>query len=121
MSMPSSDGAGDGLSPETGITVWMQESRNVVFSLNVTTALNTLVAGLLTPDDHVLVSGVEHNAVMRTVHLHRIPYSVIPCDKQGRIIVETMPSLVKPRTKALILTSASNVAGTIQPIGRREQ
>lgn len=93
-----------------------RESRNVVFSLNVTTALNTLITGLLTKDDHVLVSGVEHNAVMRALQLHRIPYSVIPCDKQGRIIVETMPSLVKPRTKALILTSASNVAGTIQPI-----
>ena len=99
-----------------GLLFGCKESRNVVFSLNVTTALNTLVAGLFTPDDHVLVSGVEHNAVMRTVHLHRIPYSVIPCDKQGRIILETIPSLVKPQTKALILTSASNVAGTIQPI-----
>lgn len=92
------------------------DSRNVVFSLNVTTALNTLMAGLLTREDHVLVSGVEHNAVMRALVLHRIPYSVIPCDKDGRIIVEAMPELVGARTKALFLTSASNVTGTIQPI-----
>ncbi len=92
------------------------ESRNVVFSLNVTAALNTLIAGLLKPGDHVLVSGVEHNAVMRALMVHRIPYSVIPCSKEGRLMVEALPSLVTKHTKALLLTSASNVAGTIQPI-----
>ena len=90
--------------------------RLVTFSLNVTTALNTLIAGLLTRDDHVLVSGVEHNAVMRALYIHGIPYSVIPCDREGRLILEALPALVKAETKALILTSASNVTGTIQPI-----
>lgn len=42
-----------------------EDSRNVTFSLNVTHALNTLISGLFTDKDHVLVSGMEHNAVMR--------------------------------------------------------
>ena len=48
------------------------DSRNVTFALNVTHAINTLTAGLFTPSDHVLVSAMEHNAVMRPVFFHEI-------------------------------------------------
>jgi cysteine desulfurase family protein len=91
-------------------------SRNVLFSLNVTHALNTLIAGLFTPEDHVLVSGMEHNAVMRPLTQLRIPYSIIPCDIDGLLRVDQIPSLIRPESKAIILTQASNVTGTIQPV-----
>ena len=92
------------------------DNRNVTFSLNVTHALNTLCAGLFTSEDHVLVSGMEHNAVMRPLTYLNIPYSIIPCDQEGRILLEHIPSLITPRTKAIIITQASNVTGTIQPV-----
>ena len=92
------------------------EDRNVTFSLNVTHALNTLIAGLFTKDDHVLVSGMEHNAVMRPLSHLDIPYSIIPCDREGRIHLEQIPHLINGKTKAIIMTQASNVTGTIQPI-----
>ncbi len=91
-------------------------SRNVLFSLNVTHALNTLIAGLFAPTDHVLVSGMEHNAVMRPLTQLKIPYSIIPCSNDGLIQVDRIRSLIKTTTKAIILTQASNVTGTIQPI-----
>ncbi|HKM07527.1 MAG TPA: aminotransferase class V-fold PLP-dependent enzyme [Sphaerochaeta sp.] len=92
------------------------DSHNVTFSLNVTHALNTLIAGLFSIDDHVLVSGMEHNAVMRPLTYLGIPYSIIPCNQEGRVQVEHIPSLINKKTKAIIITQASNVTGTIQPV-----
>jgi cysteine desulfurase family protein len=92
------------------------DSRNVTFSLNVTHALNTLIAGLFTAEDHVLVSGMEHNAVMRPLSQFGIPYSIIPCNAEGFLQIEQIPQLVTEHTKAIIMTQASNVTGSIQPV-----
>ena len=92
------------------------DKRNVLFSLNVTHALNTLMAGLFSPTDHVLVSGLEHNAVMRPLTQLRVSYSIIPCSNDGLIQVDRIKELIKKSTKAIILTQASNVTGTIQPV-----
>ena len=92
------------------------DSRNVTFALNVTHAINTLTAGLFTPSDHVLVSAMEHNAVMRPLTHLAVPYSLIPTDGDGRIRLEEIPRLITKRTRAIIMTQASNVTGTIQPV-----
>jgi cysteine desulfurase family protein len=106
------DGCRDKLAAYFGAS----DSRDVTFSLNVTHALNSLIAGLFTTDDHVLVSGMEHNAVMRPLTQLRIPYSIIPCTKEGYIQIEHIPSLITSQTKAIIISQASNVTGTIQPV-----
>ncbi len=93
--------------------------KNVVFTTNVTYALNVLIKGLLKPGDHVLVSSVEHNAVMRPiVQLSKkgVEFDRIPCDHQGELIVDAIPTMIKKNTKAIIMTHASNVCGTILPI-----
>ena len=41
------------------------DPRSTVFTANITTSLNVLLKGLLRPGDHVLVSSMEHNAVIR--------------------------------------------------------
>ncbi len=92
------------------------DSRNVTFSLNVTHALNTLLGGLFSPEDHVLVSGMEHNAVMRPLHQLGIPHSIINCSPEGLIYVDKIVPLIQPNTKAIILVQASNVTGVIQPV-----
>ncbi len=91
-------------------------SRNVTFALNVTHALNQLIAGTLTEKDHVLISSMEHNAVVRALEVHKIPYTIVPSDPDGKILFDTIPNFINNHTKALILTGASNVTGTIQPI-----
>lgn len=95
------------------------DSKNVIFTPNVTYALNIILKGFLKPGDHVLVSAMEHNAVMRplTQLAHEgVTFDRIPCTQEGTLIVETMLSLVKPSTKAVILMHASNVSGTIMPL-----
>lgn len=95
------------------------DCRNVVFTKNVTESLNVLLKGFLKPGDHVLVSSMEHNAVMRPlVQLKKIgvSFSRIPCDGEGNLQPDAMEGLLTERTRAVILTHASNVCGTVMPI-----
>lgn len=95
------------------------DPSHVVFTQNVTMSLNMVIKGLLKAGDHVLVSSMEHNAVMRplTQLLDKgITFDIIPCDKMGSIQLESMDSLIRPNTVALIINHASNVCGTIQPL-----
>lgn len=93
--------------------------KNVIFTKNVTESLNILLKGFLKPGDHVLVSSMEHNAVMRPlVQLKKqgITFTRIPCDEDGSLQLSSMEALLLPNTKAVILTHASNVCGTVMPI-----
>lgn len=97
------------------------DPRNVIFTLNVTEALNMILKGFLRPGDHVLVSAVEHNAVMRPlVQLSQtgVAFDRIPCDGEGALCLGALDGLVRPSTRAVVLTHASNVAGTIQPVAQ---
>lgn len=105
-----------------------EDPKNVVFTKNITEALNVLLRGLLQPGDHVLVSAMEHNAVMRPLQLlgHElaadeqpsaaITFSRVPCDREGNLELEYLPKLVRPNTKAIVMTHASNVCGTLLPL-----
>ena len=95
------------------------DCRNVIFTANVTTSLNILIKGLLKPGDHVLVSSMEHNAVMRplTQLLNEgITFDRIPANCMGELDLDSLDSLIKPNTRAIISTHASNVCGTLLPI-----
>ena len=95
------------------------DPSHVIFTQNVTMSLNMVIKGLLKAGDHVLVSSMEHNAVMRplTQLLDKgITFDIIPCDKTGSIQLESMDSLIRPNTVAMIINHSSNVCGTIQPL-----
>lgn len=95
------------------------DPSHVIFTQNVTMSLNMVIKGLLKAGDHVLVSSMEHNVVMRplTQLLDKgITFDIIPCDKTGSIQLESMDSLIRPNTVAMIINHASNVCGTIQPL-----
>ena len=105
-----------------------EDSKNVIFTKNVTESLNIVIKGLLRIGDHVLVSAMEHNAVMRPLQqigaeltagnapTDAITFSRIPCDAEGALCIDALPQLVHPNTKAIIMTHASNVCGTLQPL-----
>ena len=108
-----------------------EDAKNVVFTKNVTEALNVIIRGLLEKGEHVLVSAMEHNAVMRPLQLigrelepgeqapaDAISFSRIPCDKEGNLQLDALPKLVQQRTKAVLMTHASNVCGTLLPLAR---
>lgn len=95
------------------------DPSHVIFTQNVTMSLNMVIKGLLKAGDHVLVSSMEHNAVMRplTQLLDKgITFDTIPCDSSGSIQMDSIEPLIRPNTVALIINHASNVCGTIQPL-----
>lgn len=96
-----------------------EDSANVVFTKNITESLNFILKGLLNPGDHVLVSAMEHNAVMRPlVQLtqNHITFDRIPCSEDGSMVPSDLLPLIRPNTKAVIMLHASNVCGTLLPI-----
>lgn len=94
-------------------------SRQVVFTPGITWSINCFLKGFLKPGDHVLTTGMEHNAVMRPLTQlegQGITYSYIPTEADGTVRVDKMEALMRPETKAVIVLHASNVCGTIVDI-----
>ena len=94
-------------------------SKNVVFTPSVTYSLNFFIKGFLKPGDHVIVTSVEHNAVMRPlVQMEKlgVEFDAVPCDEEGGVTADDFRAYIKENTKAIITTHASNVCGTIIPI-----
>lgn len=97
------------------------DCRNVVFTRGVTESLNVILKGMLHDGDHVLVSAMEHNAVMRPlVQLAQrgVSFTRIPCDENGMLIESRMESCLRENTRAVVMTHASNVCGTVMPLER---
>ncbi len=90
----------------------------VVFTKNCTEALNIALLGTLQQGDHVVLSCMEHNSVLRPLeHLRKqgiITYDICPLQGEGArayLSPKDILPLLKPNTKAVIITAASNVTG----------
>ena len=95
------------------------DCKNVVFTKNVTESLNVILKGFLKPGDHVLVSAMEHNAMMRPIRQLEaagVAFDRVPCDSQGDLLVGELEKLLRPNTRAIAMMHASNVCGTVLPI-----
>ncbi len=91
-----------------------------VFTPGQTFSLNCVLSGFLRPGDHVLVSSLEHNAVMRPLNaLTRmgVSFDRIPCGPEGETEPESLLPLLRHNTRLAVLTHASNVCGTRLPVG----
>ena len=94
------------------------DCRNVVFTRNITESLNVLLKGFLKAGDHVLVSAMEHNAVMRPLTQlteQGVSFDRIPCMADGTLDVSAMDRLLRKNTRAVVVLHASNVCGTLMP------
>ena len=95
------------------------DCKNVVFTKNVTESLNVILKGFLKPGDHVLVSSMEHNAMMRPIRqLERkgVEFDRMPCDNQGNLKLDVVEAMIRPNTRAIAMMHASNVCGTVLDI-----
>ncbi|OAT81754.1 aminotransferase class V-fold PLP-dependent enzyme [Desulfotomaculum copahuensis] len=91
----------------------------IVFGLNATEALNLALKGLLGPGDHVVTSSMEHNSVTRPLNTLRgagVKVTKVACDHTGAIRVADVAAAVRRNTRAIVLTHASNVTGTVMPV-----
>lgn len=96
-----------------------KDSKRVLFSPGITHSLNYFIKGFLKAGDHVIVSGIEHNAVMRPLRQMEacgVTYDIAATAEDGSVTAEAVESLVNPKTKAVIISHASNVCGTVLPI-----
>lgn len=94
------------------------DCKNVIFTKNVTESLNIVLKGFLKAGDHVLVSSMEHNAVMRPIRQMEsegVFFDRIPCNQSGELLLDSMEELLKPNTRAVVMMHASNVCGTVMP------
>lgn len=92
----------------------------IAFSLNCTDSLNQAIHGVLRPNDHVVTTSVEHNSVVRPLRTltERIGVRVtqVKADATGLCSVSDVRGAIRPETRLVIVTHASNVTGAIQPI-----
>jgi cysteine desulfurase family protein len=94
----------------------------VAFTLNCTHAVNYVLKGILKPGDHVVVSCLEHNAVIRPLYALRvfgITYTeaeVFPGDNDAT--VDAFRNALRPNTRLVMCTHASNVWGIRLPVER---
>lgn len=93
--------------------------EQVVFTPNATAALNTVIQGILNPGDRAVTTAMEHNSVLRPLYRMEkqgVSLCVVPADEKGRLSMERLEQELKPGTKALFCTHASNVTGNVNDL-----
>ncbi|RIK74520.1 MAG: hypothetical protein DCC68_22875 [Planctomycetota bacterium] len=96
------------------------DPRRVIFTLNGTDALNLAIHGLLDEGDHVVTTVVEHNSVLRPLRqletCRGVKVDRVACNVRGYVDPLAIRRAIRPKTKLVAVTHASNVTGTIQNI-----
>jgi len=95
--------------------------ERVCFAQNSTEALNAAITGLFGPGDHVISTDREHNSVLRPLYRLRAQggeVDFVPADRQGQIDYANFEKLLKPNTKGVVCTHASNLTGDVTDIVR---
>lgn len=99
----------------------VNSEEEIIFTENCTMALNTVIFGLLSEGDHVLISSMEHNSVTRPLESLKdkgVTYSTFDYSYDDNETVDNVRNLIKPETKLVICTHASNVFGFRFPVER---
>ena len=95
------------------------DPNRTVFCANATDAINLAVSGLCRPGDHVVATVMDHNAVLRPLWMLReagvISFDLAPADGCGFVDPAAVAALIRPQTRLVVMTHASNVCGAIQP------
>lgn len=95
------------------------DPRQVIFTHNATESINVVLKGWLRPGDRVLMSSVEHNAVVRPLHRLSalgVQSEIIRCSSRGEIDLERLRTALQKETRLMVMTHASNVNGALQPV-----
>lgn len=95
--------------------------EQVVFTANATESLNLVLGGLFGPGDHVITTVCEHNSVLRPLYrLQGVELSVLPTKAEtgkerqaGVLDYQKLEEMVRPNTRGLVITHASNLTGNI--------
>lgn len=96
------------------------DTKNVIFTSNITMSLNMLIKGSVKPGWHVITSSMDHNSTLRTLKdlelKGLIELDILQCNSLGLIDINEFKNTIKDNTKLVVLSHASNIIGTIQPL-----
>lgn len=95
---------------------------HVVFTSNATEALNIAISGLFATGDHIITTELEHNSVLRPLYRleaeRGVSLSILPADAMGRIDCDGFARELRPETRAVVCTHASNLTGYTLELAR---
>lgn len=97
----------------------ISDSSRIAFTGSATEGLNLAILGMLWSGGHVITSSMEHNSVIRPLHLARkrgAEVTRIPCDRRGFLNPRDVAAALRRDTRLIVVSHSSNVTGTIQPI-----
>ncbi len=97
----------------------VSDSSRLIFTHSATESINIAVNGLLKPGDHVVSTRVEHNALLRPLHLaatRGVEVSYVASDRFGVVSEREIGLALRPNTRLVALAHCSNVTGAVQPI-----
>jgi cysteine desulfurase / selenocysteine lyase len=88
-----------------------------IMSANGTSALNQAIHGVMCPGDHVVSTAADHNSVLRPLEWlkqkGKITTTIVACDRRGAVSPQAIAAAVRPETRLVAVTHASNVTGAI--------
>ena len=92
---------------------------SIVFTHNATDSLNLAIKGVVKSGDHIITTSIEHNSVIRPIKAlekNGVENTIVKCDRYGHLDPNDIKKAIKPNTKLIVTTHASNVCGTIVDI-----
>ncbi len=100
-----------------------QNPDHFIFTLNCSDALNQAIKGLIDPSkkNHAICTHIDHNSILRPLNALQdqgwVAQTRVPVDSvSGLVDPEDIRKAIRPETRLIALTHASNVTGTVQPI-----
>jgi cysteine desulfurase len=96
------------------------EPSEIVFTASGTEADNLALLGSVQPGEHVVVSSIEHPAILATCRKLRgsgVDVTEVGPDGDGIVQAEAVGGALRPNTRLVSVMAANNVVGTLQPIG----
>lgn len=94
---------------------------DIAFTSNTSTALNLAIKGFLEPGDHVVSTSLEHNSVRRPLAYMASKFDVettyVAADREGNLDLQAFEAAFRPNTRLVVCTHASNLLGSVLPIG----
>jgi cysteine desulfurase / selenocysteine lyase len=109
---------------KTAELLGVADADQVVFTKNATESINLVLKGFLRPGDRVLISGMEHNSVVRPLQrlaAQGISIGTIPCNTSGALDLGALKSMLDPATRLVVLVHVSNVNGALMPIAEASE
>jgi len=97
----------------------VSDPLRIIFTMNVTEAINLALRGYVQPGDNIITSSMEHNSMMRPLRdLEKtsVQLKVVQCSQNGKLDVDDVKAAIQSNTVMIAINHASNVVGTLQSL-----